>query len=456
MVVVSAERYAVEHRKVGVRGQEGSSWQTTQYAWTPKPEALARLGQALTESEWTSLTEYTLYGDSWLPQWTRYRTEWIDCDLADGSMVRLSLNGSEGQAVLDSTLRFRMTLPKERTMALVEADTWAQVSVGEDDAFPEFQERDRLRLRLASTGIKIRSSLSHAEGVVPAGLVHAQRFQIRRSDSPASGTEEEFVGWAFGKHLLRLEDVVQGPRFSTLRHDWNGKVRLPVRDEIPREKILCRMTDGQDIEIHIYSSDGAWCVVGEDGFRLALWGMEPMRILEAKGWHSIKEEFPKELWPYRCDRHGFEMGFLRVPVGVEAAWSSVDPEQPHSIFYGDTATLARTVPATEGFFTLLSCPGCESAHFDPESRSSHGRLARHALRVPRESAGICSAHAQPMQWIYAEHPLRPGVEPEAVRLKAPNDPLLGSFEKARALRSSGSWRSACSACVGALGSGVKR
>jgi hypothetical protein len=57
-------------------------------------------------------------------------------------------------------------------------------------------------------------------------------------------------------------------------------------DETPSERITCMLSHGESVELHIFPADGAWHVVGEGPFRLAISSEDAGHILDPGGWQA--------------------------------------------------------------------------------------------------------------------------------------------------------------------------
>jgi len=293
--LISAERHNAVWGRKGIRGGDGSLWmeETRHSSWSASPVALSRLGSFLLNRSWISITEYSLCGDMRSSGRSSSSRQWIDCTFSNGRMLRVFYEDRDDPRILDGWGRnsgeygYRLDLSVAECRGILDMSEWDNLETWEtvDERLPENDVA--LSLLLIHPGVSFKSKLFHNVEVDPASVLLATRYSSRKEgEEEGSGHEKQIVAQAQADALRRLEDAVQGTRWSILNFTMDGEVHDVERDEEPVERIVCRMSDGQIVEIHVFASDRAWCVIGEGSFRLAISGNDARELLDSSGWKA--------------------------------------------------------------------------------------------------------------------------------------------------------------------------
>lgn len=257
-------------------------------AWEASPATLDLLGEALLNRPWCSTTEYALDGGrSRIRRSSQGRT-WIDCTFSTGTQIRL-FHSSLSQADFTDgwhgprgEVGYRLSITHDEYRETLSPSGWVEL---ERDLVVDVPppENDVLLSRLhAHPEMALDSPLSLDPALGSPTLLGAIRVTTSgASDQGPHGTLE-----AQGQVLELLEEALLGHRWAVLRFSLDGTVSPMAWDETPSERITCMLSHGESVELHIFPADGAWHVVGEGPFRLAISSEDAGHILDPGGWQA--------------------------------------------------------------------------------------------------------------------------------------------------------------------------
>lgn len=260
-------------------------------AWKANPAALSPLERALLNRPWVSITEFKLDGGKVHSGRYSQGRQWIDCTFSNGKELRVFFRSGSSSKIVDGwhssdgRYGYRLGISYTECCEILDLSKWDKLERSEVVDEPPPGNDESLSHLLTHPGAVFKSNLGHDSEVEPASVLVATRsiFNLEGAGD-GSAQDNQVVVQAQGDTLRCLEEAVQGKRWSTLRFTMDGEVNIVERDEEPSERIVCQMSDGQAIEILVYSSDKAWCVIGEGSFRLALSEGSARKLLDPSGW----------------------------------------------------------------------------------------------------------------------------------------------------------------------------
>lgn len=252
-------------------GGESTMWDIWS-SWMANPVALGKLESALINRPWVSIPRYRLNGDKRTGGHFSQERSWIDCSFSNGLALRVFFSGLAAPVIFDGwhdgngRFGYQLDISVAECQEILELSGWDKLEHFVSEV--GLENDPVLGLMVKHPGTVFRSSLAHDPEVEPASVLVATRSTLT----------------ARGDTLRLLEKAVQGLRRSTLRFTMDGEVHTVERSEKPEERIVCQMSDGQTIEIHVFASGRAWRVIGEGSFRLDLSESDASELLNPSGW----------------------------------------------------------------------------------------------------------------------------------------------------------------------------
>lgn len=293
--LVSAIRHEADwHRRQIASGGEGASVElvANHSSWTAGPGALSLLESPLLERSWLSITEFRIDGTGRATGRAGCRRQWIDCTFEGGRELRVFYEDRKGSRILDGwgdgsgRYGYRLDLSEEECQEVLDLSGWGNLETRKvvDGPLPE-DDKVLGQLRV-HPGVAFRPTLKLEDGEEPPSVLRATRHSLRLREGEAGSDRSDHAGPRQALEATRrhLGEALRGMRWSVLRLAADGEVHPLLREEEPHERIVCHMSNGQVIDLHVYASDGAWCVEGEGSFRLALSAEEGLKLLDHSGW----------------------------------------------------------------------------------------------------------------------------------------------------------------------------
>lgn len=281
--IVAAYRYAASVRRVDENGERVIEKNVLR--GHANPAILRQLNLVVAHGSRVDTRSYSLDGLIYSYVCGCHPQDWIDCRFQDGQELRIYIHHRKWRVSGESG--FDLAISKSEAFSLLDASGWIKLDSATAIDLPDPQGTSPFSAALAKQRIAFKSILERDPEAEPAMIVSAEchAFYPKGFEASKTPTEESRrLGKANAATLERLQNVIHRNRVSTAQYFPNGEVHRAHVEEQALAWIHCKLDDGQYVLVHAFPSDGAWVVIGEDGYRLEISRTESREMLNDHGW----------------------------------------------------------------------------------------------------------------------------------------------------------------------------